>query len=334
MTRDNLGDNLGNLGGQRKTVKTDTVATDVTYTVDLAPVDQPIRPYTVEIYGPNSSFGKDDGNGNILGFGMEGTIVYSTGVIDITLAEDPLDVTNGLTCIGDVDLDSANSIDKIEGSLLTKEIKAQMWALGADVGTMANFAFQNRFGRTATDEVAQDLTTELTRILNTNAIARLVAGAVGSTTWTKAAPSTAVSYAEHKLTFVDGLANAESILHNNSGVGNASRIIAGRTAAATLRGMPDFQVNTQASNSISVYGTYDGIPVIRANGVCPDNEIILVANPQGYFNAPLAYSPFMPLMITDTVQSPSNPFKQTKAAAVWAGMTELNSNLSTKLVIG
>jgi len=344
LQRDNPGD--GTLGGNRKlTNLVNLVAGTLTYSGNLPAA--PVRPYLFNISIAGIGQGKDDGNGTLLGFGMSGTINYTTGVWSVTLALDPaanIAAAPGgvlpLQAMYDLDTDGLAALDKVQGQLQTKDIRAQIWALAADVGAFANFAFTQRFGRSAIDEVATDLTNELTRILNTNAINQILANipAGSLTTWSKAngnlpGPSTA-SYAENKLTFIDAIANAEMVLHSQSGAPTANRYLVGKLAAATLRGMPDFTPAPDAANvSVGLFGYYDGIPVIRATGVIADYDMILLSNAGNYFNAPLAYAPFMPLMITNTVQSPNNPFRQTTAAGTWAGMTALNGNLSTRLTI-
>lgn len=345
LQRDNPGD--GTLGGNRKlSTLTNLVAGTLVYTGNLP--NFPVRPYLFNANITGVGMAKDDGNGNLLGFGMYGTINYTTGVWTVTLATDPAAAitaaggTLPLTALYDLDTDGLASLDKVQGQLQTKDIRAQIWALASDVGAFANFAFQQRFGRSAIDEVATDLTNELTRVLNTNAINQILANIpVGSlTTWSKttgnlpAGTTPVPSYAETKLTFVDAIASAEMLLHAQSGAPTANRYIVGKVAGAVLRGMPDFTPAPDAANvSVGLFGYYDGIPVIRATGVVADNDMILLSNAGNYFNAPLAYAPFMPLMITNTVQSPNNPFRQTTAAGTWAGMTALNGNLSTRLTI-
>lgn len=329
LHRDNPGD--GTFGAQRKqeTLFTTTAST-TTYEGNLGVV--PVRPGFVEINVPGVGYGKDDYHGKILGFGFSGTVDYETGAVEITFETAP-DADIKAAVMYDVDIDSAKSLDKIKGSLLTKDIRARVWALAADVGAFASFAFNQRFGRSAVDEVAQDLTDELTRTMNTAAIKELYANAVGNASW-DAQPSQYISYADHKMTFVDAIAQAEKNLHMNSGANVANRYVAGASAAAVLRGMPNFQVADNASTvSVGLYGTLDGVPVIRATGVMPDNEMLVISNAGNYFNAPLAYAPFMPLMVTNTVQSVNNPFSSTQAAGVWAGLTTLNQNLITKLTI-
>jgi len=329
LARDNVGD--GTLGSMRKqsTLGT-TTGVVLTYSGTLAL--HPLRPYYFNVNIPGVGTGTDNGTGQILGFGFSGTINYDTGAYVINLATA---ATPGITisAIYDLDVDRLSGLDKIKGSLLTKDIRAEVWALAADVGAFANFAFGQRFGRSALDEVASDLTNELSRVLNTQAVLRIVAASTGSATWSKT-PGSGVSYAEHKLTFVDAIAAAESNLHLNSGANSANRYICGRLAASVLRGLPNFVLDPAAAQTtVGLYGYLDGIPVIRATGIVTDYDMHFVSNAGGYFNTPLAYAPFMPLMVTDTVKSPNNPFSSTTAAGIWAGMISLNNNLVTKLSI-
>ncbi|AXY86103.1 putative major capsid protein [Escherichia phage vB_EcoM_IME392] len=327
LSRDNPGE--GTLGAQRRQQVIGTgngTETNFAATLELYPV----RPNMVFVNIPGVGNGQDDGNGKILGFGFDGTINYKTGAITIA-AKAAVPNTAQVAVRFDVDVDLLDNLDKIQAGLISKDIRAEIWTLAADIGTFANFAFQNRFGRSAEDEVASDLSNEITNVLNVRAIKQIAAMAIGETIWDQTPPA-GVSYAEHKLTLVDTFARAESVLHNNAGVGSVNRIICGRSAAAVFRGMPEFTPAGQSvGTSVSLYGFYDGVPVIRATGVIEDNAAYLICNPDGYFNCPLAYSPFMPLIVTDTIQNPNNPFRGTKAAGVWAGMTQLNPNLVTKL---
>jgi hypothetical protein len=330
LTRDNTGD--GSLGSMRKM---ETLAALVNGTMTYAGVlgHFPVRPYMMQFNLDGVGNGQDDGAGKILGFGFDGTINYDTGAYSINVLPDTAIAGGSIHAIYDLDVDRLSGLDKIKGSLLTKDIRAEVWALAADVGAFANFAFGQRFGRSALDEVASDLTNELTRVLNTQAVMRLIASSTGTATWSKT-PAAGISYAEHKLTFVDAIAAAEANLHLNSGANSANRYLVGRLAASVLRGLPNFVVDPGAANTaVGLYGYLDGIPVIRASGIIPDYDMHFVANAGGYFNTPLAYAPFMPLMVTDTVKSPNNPFSSTTAAGVWAGMVSLNPNLTTKLQI-
>jgi hypothetical protein len=334
MTRDNPGD--GTFGSARRTSVTDLVDGQAEYVVQL---NTQVRPYQTEILVDTYGMGKDDGQGNIAGFGIQGSVDYATGKVTVKVLQTVADATTQskkLRVTYNLDVDALEEIDRIQSTLSTVDVVAQITALSSDIGAFTNFAFTQRFGRSATDEVAQDLTNELTRLLNTRAV-KEIAGSykqVGTPlTWSIKPPS-GVSYAEHKLTFVDAIASAEAQLHAASGVNGANRYIVGNGAAAVLRGMPDFEVASDAATtSVGLYGYYDGIPVIRATGVVADDDMYFVANSGNYFNAPLVYAPYMPLMITSTIQDSRNPFRSRTAAGEWSAMKAVNPNLVTKLTI-
>lgn len=331
LTRDNPGD--GSYGLNKKQVELSSNLTGQSKVEGTLGVKS-VRPFRFEVYGGNGAvFGKDDGNGKILGFGLSGSIDYKTGQYTINLKETTN--TGKLSAIVELDVDAQDEINSIQASLVSRDIKAKIWALKSDVGAFSSYAFAQRFGRSASDEVAQDLTDELTRELNTAAVLTILRGAdlTKAAEFSTTAPS-GVSYAEHKLTFIDTLAAAEQQLHVQSGVNGANRYIVGTNAAAVLRGMPGFEKATDAVTvSVGLYGYYDGVPVIRATGVVSDDTMLCVANSGNYFNAPLVYAPYMPLMITSTVQNPNNPFRNTTAAGLWAGMESVNTNLVTGIKI-
>ena len=335
---DNPGD--GTLGAARVKVALPTKVSGTVKTVQ-GNIDSkylPLRPRYVEVGIDGVGFGKDDGQGHFVAFGFEGTINYETGAYKITV--DPTATITGdkvVTVIADRDVDSANEITKVQTQLQTTDITAEVMALATDMGHFASFAFQNRFGKTAIDEVATDLTQELTRVMNTRAVTELSNTAKQTTIEFDRTPPASVSYAEHKLSFVDTIAEAEIALHKASGANAINRIIVGSTAAATLRGMPDFVMDEDASRvAVGLYGYYDGIPVIRATnvkGVADGDMVCINNNDSNYFNAPLVYAPFMPLMVTNTVQHANNPFRNTMAAGVWAGIKTVNPNLGLKVKI-
>jgi hypothetical protein len=172
----------------------------------------------------------------------------------------------------------------------------------------------------ATDEVAQDLTSELTRVINSVAIRRMDAACLNVVNWSKTAPA-GVSYAEHKLTFIDAFANAENKLNAAAGRGNISRMIAGTNAAAVLRAMPGFTtVDSSLNQSVGLYGYLNGIPVIRASQIIDTDTILCAYKGGSYFEAPLVHAPYMPLFVSSTLSAGNNPLRNQRVAAVWSGL--------------
>lgn len=330
LTRDNPG--TGFAGAQRFkktlgkfTTSQNSVTTNIT--------ELPVRPMTFEVFVPGIGQGRDDGNGKLVAFGLEGTIDYATGAVTVTLGTGAtVSADTDIQAIYDVDVDSAKELPKVQTKLTTKDVKAEIYALSSDVGAFASFAFQKRFGEGSQIEAAMDLTNELTRIMNTRTIVELQghAPAVSAdTTWYRK-PQAGVADADHKLSFIDVVAGAENAIHKASGANGVNRMVVGSSAAKVLRGLPDFVADENATrNSVGIYGYYDNIPVIRATGVLGDEDVVFVNNGNGsYFNAPLVYAPYMPLMMTNTVQSVDNPFRSAQAAGIWSAFTSVNPNLT------
>lgn len=326
---DNVSRDTAGFGSNQTTIEIPTVAATLTYTGTLA---TKLRPYKVNILSSVSGAIQDNGKGKLIGYGVQGEINYETGAYTIVFKEDP--GAGVLSAIIDRDVDAQEDLESIRNRLDSKEIRARIWALKTDVGAFANFAFANRFKRNPSDETAQDLTDELVRTMNTAAVEELIKAIIPLDpakvpTW-KTTPSAGVGAADHKTGFIDTLATAERILHEQSGVNTINRIVAGIDAAQAIRGMPSFVPDTSAAvNSVGLYGYLDGVPVIRASHVLDDKQAVVLGNAGGYFNAPLVHAPYMPLMITSTVQSPNNPFRSTQAAGIWAGLTAVNPNLAT-----
>lgn len=324
----------GTLGAQRKQVEVGKVATgtqDYTTTVNM-----PVRPYTVEVHIEGLGTGKDDGNGKLLTWGgYAGEVNYETGEIKVHVdTEGQTSAANKpIMARFDVEVDAAKSIDKIQAGLVTREVDAEIWTLAADIGFFATFAAGKRFGRSNADMVAEDLTNALVNSIDARIIKTIAGMAKGSITWNQNPPE-GVSGRDHKDSFVDAIAAAEATLHRNAGSVAINRYVAGTSAAAVLRGMPGFTLATSVpGQSVSLYGFLDGVPVIRATNVVDDKSIFAVSNPTDYFNAPVAYCPYMPLMLTDTIQDAANPFKSTRAAGVWAGVAPMNENLVTEIKV-
>lgn len=328
LRRDNPGN--GTLGAQRKQISIPGAnGTETDFTAALGAA---VRPYSMEVNITGIGNGRDDGNGKIMGFGFDGKINYNTGALELTTTVAP--ATGALIQVRiDIDVDRADEIPHIQAGLVSRTINAEIWALAADVGTFANLATQKRFGTTNDELVATDLTNALINSLNARVVKAIIQTSKGDIQFNQTAP-TGVSMAEHKLGFVDVIARAESNIHNLSGASAVNRYVAGRSAAAFLRGLPTFVPFPGAANtSIALYGHLDGVPVVRATGVVSDNEIHAIANPADYFNAPVVYAPFIPLFLTDTVADRKNVFNKTRAAGVWAGVTPMNDNLVAKITV-
>jgi hypothetical protein len=197
------------------------------------------------------------------------------------------------------------------------------------------FEFQNRFGQSAEEMIARDLTGNLNLELGNTAISRLVAAAESipnnSVTFYAGVPQY-VSYTEHMQQLKAMIMKSSSTILRNAGRGTTNYLIAGHNAAAVIATLPGWTstfVDTPGSN---IWGTLDGMTVIRAPHI-PENAIYCVYKGRGGFDTPLVYSPYMPLVVSKTLQDIDNILKNRAVAAVWAGMKVVAPTFVTKILI-
>jgi len=164
----------------------------------------PVRPYTVTVTlatAAGTLTATDNGAGQLVGYDIQGTIVYSTGAITVEVDDDPGD---GYTIYVDYqqDLAAATDIPQIYMNLESDSIMACVYALKETIGLEASYALRRRFGMIAEDELASDLISAINAEVMNTLIYNLVNahatwGATNSYTWSNTA-GTGVSYFEHE----------------------------------------------------------------------------------------------------------------------------------------
>lgn len=310
----------------------------------------PIRPNTVSIVTTVGSGGAggtitavDDGNGNLIGVGITaGTIVYATGVITaLTYATAP---TDGIDIVATYqqDLEGATDIRELNYELVSKSVTAHPYALKGVIGLFKKFSMQKRFGISGEEEIALDLT----NAINNEIFGELLLGisaAITSTsagvTFDAAVPDEISEYAHRKaMQFAHD--EAEGDLVQRAGRGSVSFVIAGMTAARYYKSLDGF-TKLYDGNGISgahLYGTYDGIPIIRvplglAQGGMDPKVAYMGFKGNSPFEAAATIAPFMPLTVTGMLPLGPNPLTSQRAAAMMTGVEILVPNFLTKLTL-
>ena len=302
----------------------------------------PVRKREVEVYATDASGESkliDDGLGNLIGVGGSGVINYETGVYTITYlaANEPL-ADSAITMNYATNFEALAEIPTIRSEYESMGVKAKTYALRSDIGLFKSFSLGKRFGINVEETMAKDLTQELTTEVASNVVFTAYINAQGSTEWNKTAP-TSISYTEHKLTFFDALAEAESVILGNAGrSGGATALIASFKASAVLRTLPGFKPAGELNAVLGThfFGTLDGRPVLRSS-VVPDGaegEVLMVSKGTSMFDTSVVYAPYLPLFVTNMTDGiDHNPLKSQKGVALQAGMAAPVPNLITKIVI-
>lgn len=311
----------------------DGIGTNFPGTVD----NTPVRPGTFKVtatVGGNPVTGEANNNGDILGVGVSGTIT-TAGVFNVDFTAAP-DAATNVIAEYQVNLEAQPDITAIGTELVAKTVRAIPFALKGTVGLLKSFQLRKRFGSIAEDELAIDLTNIMNDEIFGQIVKQMVAAAMGNTNFALT-PGSGVSDRDHRESLKFQLAAAESVIVGNAARGTRSFYVFGRQLAEIASTVPGF-VKLFNGTSVSgghLYGTLDGIPVVRIPA--DTTTLASTAGIVGYkglsaFEAPIAYSPYMPLTVTSLLPTP-NPLVQQRAAAVWAASTVLVPEFLTNFTL-
>ena len=311
-----------------------TVAGTQVYNGNLT--NTPVRPQKVRIEIPALGLTAVDVNGDglLLGYNIQGTINYQTGAYSISLVNDPAGV-HPISATTSVNFEAATDIPRINSKFTSKTMQARLFALKDTVGLAQTYAMRKRFGLIAQDEMTRDLVAAINSELMILAIRLLDKAAMGNTTFSKTAPA-AVSAFEHRQSFNFEVANAEAVLLSNAGRGSIKVMVAGLNGASIISTLPGFK-KIADGNDIGphIFGELNGIIIIRVHNtqVLNPDTILCVHRGDSPFDAALVYSPYMPLVTTDSLPTGTNPLVEQKAAAIWAALDVVVGNFVTRITL-
>ena len=277
----------------------------------------------------------DNGLGGVFGTNIQVVINYTTGAFTISLVVDPVTLDSSgvlaITATYEQDLESATDIRKLNYELTSKDVLAKVYALKGVNGILKDFAFMQEFGISASDELAQDLVNGINSEIFGDMVRLLVARAVGLTQFDFTTPS-GISQIEHFRSFKIKLSRADTTLNSNAGRGTINFMIVGKNLAEVISNQTGWiklydGINTAGSH---LYGTLDGIPVIRVplTALLDANKGIMGFRGSN-FEAAGVYSPYMPLTVTGLLPNGVNPLSNQRAAASWAAVDTLVDNFIT-----
>lgn len=299
---------------------------------------RPIRPGTVIVRAGNAVGSDINQDGTIVGAGIrEGIINYETGAISITFNTAPESgVFVNCTYFGNIETLTLG-VKEINYELVTKQVRAKIFALKGVTGLFKAYSMQKRFGVAAEEELAIDLVNTLNaEILGTmirNLNNAVLPNAV--VTWNDT-PQGGVSYFEHKQGIKDAMAGVEKKIIQNAKKGAISYIIAGSGVARVLRTLFGWETlyDGHGMATAHLFGKLDGIPVVRVSddNVLPSNVAIIGYKGPTGFEAPIAFCPYMPVTVTAVLPTP-HPLVSQRAVACWAGIEVLVERFLGKLVL-
>lgn len=285
----------------------------------------------------------DDDRGNLMASGgievawADKTKAYDRGGI-INVVAGTVTTAGTSEFMISVNIEAEPNMVTISSDYVGKPIAAEFFGLKSESGLLRNFAFQKRWGKVGEDEQAQDLANELNNVLNSATVDRMwrACPTIDSriVKW-DARPASGVSVADHKLGFIDVIAQAENLMAIQAGRGTVNRWVAGQKAATYLRGLPTFvAAPTAADQVVGLYGYLDGVPVIRGvAALIPDDMMIGVYMGTGAFDAPMVHASYLPIFVTSTLPVTANPLRNQRGIATMAGLKAMLPQYTVKVKI-
>lgn len=322
------GQELGNAFGILNTepdyyseLRTETVATvanQTNYTINLP---GPVRKRLVKVQVGATARGLDDGEGVILGTGLTGTINYDTGQLTLVLDANAVNLgTDAIVVTYHQNLVESNSVPGFRWELRSKVVQTRFFAIYSQFSSVTEHIIKQRFGRLFAEDIVYDAVTQINAAVLGNAVRLLKQGALNwpTLTWSQTPPA-GVSAAEHRLTFLDKLEEALTEIGKRSGASARSFVVTG------IRGrviMHTLGLKSQPKNATGPYliGYWDGTPVYYAPPtLLGDDEVLVGYRGESWFEAPVVYAPYLPVMTVRASASP-NPMLQNLVTAHAAGL--------------
>lgn len=289
------------------------------------------------------------GNGSfgsvlVSGLAVSGKYTYASGKLELTLPKAAA-ATDTVALSYNVDFEKAEDIPSIEFGLTSDTVTATIMGVKEMIGTFKSFAFNKRFGKTASDEALADLAGHLAAAESSKVVRKYIELAnmnknpdqsVNTVTWYKGRPA-GVSEYEHRQSFKYALGSADAAIGERAGRGFANRYLAGYGACKYLKSLNGFKPaapNTGVGPHL--YGYIDGAPIIRCStldGLGTNDIIAAYQNPTSPFEAPVVTATYMPVFITNTMQVSNNPFQNQRAIASWKAFKGVVNQFTQKITL-
>lgn len=313
-----------------------TAASQLTYngTFAKSPVRQ--RSIRISVEDDTTVKGEDNGEGDILGIGVYGTVTYGNasepGTIELTFVKQPAAGKKIIVSYG-TDFEQNGQLPEITTEIVSEPIEAEIFGIKTKVGRFQEFELKNRFGMIAAEEMIQDLTNEVNNELANTLIDRVSKAAVGTTVWNYYPPSDTIPEATHRISFLYKISKAEATILMGTGRGVVNVMLVDPQTAYILDDMPEFNKSGMGGAGATFYGTLKNtITVIRCPQL-PAWTSYCIYKGDGPFNTPIVYAPYMPFMLIDHLPVLDNVLKHQAFAALWSGLKTVVQKYITKLVI-
>ncbi len=285
----------------------DGATTNFTHSAAYTPVERG----TVEIIENGLGISiQDDGNGNLIGDvdgGGANTINYDTGAIDVTLASAP--ASSALVQVSyNYDNEANENTPQIDFQLTHAPVTAEVFKLRTRYSLEAAQNLRALHGLSAETELVVALAEELrfeidrTIIKDVNNFAQ-----ADAETWPQA-PSSGISFTEHKLSLVDVFIRNSNNIFKVTRRGQPNWIVAGVEVMNVIESLPSFQASEQmkSPNGVVFAGTLSNRwrcykDPYNIDNTTDQKNFLVGFKGNTFLDAGYVYAPYIPFYTTPTV---------------------------------
>lgn len=239
-----------------------------------------------------------NGAGNT--FSAAPTVDYATGVVStFTLgtaqkAATPVMVTYYYNSEG-----SAN-IPIVDFNLSSVPVSAQPHKLRARWSVEASTNLKALHGMDAEAELVALLAEKIRWDIDRRIITDLFTiASAGSVSWNKPAPA-AVSYNDHKQTFIDALIEASNLIFRATRRGTGNFVVCGTNVANVVESLYGFRPQAVAGNGVVFIGTLQGRWSIYKDPYMDADTFLVGWKGNSFLEAGYVFAPYVPLYTTPT----------------------------------
>ncbi len=226
-----------------------------------------------------------------------GSINYATGAWAVTFSAT---TTAGLTANYYYNSEGSDQIPVVDINLSSVPVRAIPHKLRARWSVEAATNLKAIHGLEAESELVALLSEKIRWDIDRRIITDLFTiAAAGTVSWNKPAPA-AVSYNDHKQTFIDALIEASNLIFRATRRGTGNFVVCGTNVANVIESLYGFRPQAVAGNGVVFVGTLQGRWSIYKDPYLDADTFLVGWKGNSFLEAGYVYAPYVPLYTTPT----------------------------------
>jgi len=243
----------------------------------------------------------DNGVGGLVGSGGDGITVgvinYATGAVSWTAGSNLATAVTGSYYYNS---EGSDQIPIVDINLSSVPVRAIPHKLRARWSVEAATNLKAIHGMDAESELVALLSEKIRWDVDRRVISDLFTiASAGSVTWNKPAPA-AISYNDHKQTFIDALIEASNLIFRATRRGTGNFVVCGTNVANVVESLYGFRPQAVAGNGVVFVGTLQGRWSIYKDPYMDADSFLVGWKGSSFLEAGYVYAPYVPLYTTPT----------------------------------